>query len=94
MVPAGNKAKRLSSVNHTIKTIHHHRHHHHHHQPFQDGDRYHIKASPLIFWANQWTGFYMITASVLKGLNKVESASKHKKDGCFFLSTNLGQNMN
>ena len=28
MVPAGNKAKRLSSVNHTIKTIHH-RHHHH-----------------------------------------------------------------
>ena len=24
MVPAGNKAKRLSSVNHTIKTIHHH----------------------------------------------------------------------
>ena len=35
MVPAGNKAKRLSSVNHTAKTIyhhhlHHHRHHHHH----------------------------------------------------------------
>ena len=28
MVPAGNKAKRLSSVNHTMKTIHH-RHHHH-----------------------------------------------------------------
>ena len=28
MVPAGNKAKRLSSVNHTIKTIHHHLHHH------------------------------------------------------------------
>ena len=24
MVPAGNKAKRLSSVNHTAKTIHHH----------------------------------------------------------------------
>ena len=24
MVPAGNKAKRLSSVNHTIKSIHHH----------------------------------------------------------------------
>ena len=29
MVPAGNKAKRLSSVNHTTKTIHHHYHHHH-----------------------------------------------------------------
>ena len=30
MVPAGNKSKRLSLVNHTTKTIH--RHHHHHHQ--------------------------------------------------------------
>ena len=29
MVPAGNKAKRLSSVNHTTKTIHHHHQHHH-----------------------------------------------------------------
>ena len=27
MVPAGNKAKSLSSVNHTTKTIHHHHHH-------------------------------------------------------------------
>ena len=26
MVPAGNKAKRLSSINHTTKTIHHHHH--------------------------------------------------------------------
>ena len=26
MVPAGNKAKSLSSVNHTTKTIHHHHH--------------------------------------------------------------------
>ena len=31
MVLAGNKAKRLSSVNHTTKTNHHHHHHHHHH---------------------------------------------------------------
>ena len=29
MVLAGNKAKRLSSVNHITKTIHHHHHHHH-----------------------------------------------------------------
>ena len=29
MVPAGNKAKGLSSVNHTTETIHHHHHHHH-----------------------------------------------------------------
>ena len=27
MVPAGNKAKRISSVNHTTKTIHHQHHH-------------------------------------------------------------------
>ena len=26
MVPAGNTAKRLSSINHTTKTIHHHHH--------------------------------------------------------------------
>ena len=26
MVPAGNKARRLLSVNHTTKTIHHHHH--------------------------------------------------------------------
>ena len=32
MVPAGNKAKHLSSVNHTTKKFHHHHHHHHHHQ--------------------------------------------------------------
>ena len=29
-VPVGNKAKRLSSVNHTTKAIHHHHHHDHH----------------------------------------------------------------
>ena len=28
MVPAGNKAKRISSVNHTTETIHHHHHLH------------------------------------------------------------------
>ena len=30
MFPAGNETKRLSSVNHTTKTIHHHHHRHHH----------------------------------------------------------------
>ena len=30
MVPAGNKTKRLASVNHSAKTIHHHHHRHHH----------------------------------------------------------------
>ena len=32
------------------------------------GGRYHIETSPLISSANQWTGFYMITASVMKEL--------------------------
>ena len=30
--------------------------------------RYHIETSPLICFANQWTGFYMISASVVKEL--------------------------
>ena len=34
VVATENKAKRLSSVNHTTKTIHHHHHHHHHHNHF------------------------------------------------------------
>ena len=40
MVPAGNKAKRLSSANHTTKTIHHH--HHHHLHPLQLHLLYHF----------------------------------------------------
>ena len=37
-------------------------------KPSHDGGRYHIETSPLICSANQWTGFYMISASVMKGL--------------------------
>ena len=33
-----------------------------------DGGRYHIDTSRLTCSANQWTGFYMITASVMKEL--------------------------
>ena len=36
---------------------------------FMAGDRYHIETSPLIYSVDQWTGFYMITASFLKELN-------------------------
>ena len=44
MVPAGNKAKSLSPVNHTTKTIHHHHHHHHHHhQIYPNASIYNIK---------------------------------------------------
>ena len=38
---------------------------------FHDGGRYHIETSPLIFRANQWTGFYMITASAMKELKTI-----------------------
>ena len=38
-------------------------------QLFHDGGRYHIETSPLICGANQWTGVYMITASVMKDLS-------------------------
>ena len=31
--------------------------------------RYHIETTPLICSTKQWTGFHMITASVMKGLN-------------------------
>ena len=30
---------------------------------------YHIETSPLICRANQWTGFYLIKAAVVKELN-------------------------
>ena len=35
---------------------------------FQEGGHYHIEISPSVCRANPWTDFYMITASVLKGL--------------------------
>ena len=40
----------------------------------------------LICGANQWTGFYMITASIMKGLNmrKVWSLSSYKSGFSFF----------
>ena len=41
----------------------------HLHSLFHDGGRYRIETSQLICFANQWTGFYMITASVIKELS-------------------------
>ena len=49
--------------------------------PFHGGGRYHIETSPLICRANQWFGFYMITASVMKELNEY---IKPVKFGMFF----------
>ena len=44
-----------------------------------NGGCYHIETSLLICGADQWTGFYMITASVLKGLNCFHSYSPKEK---------------
>ena len=35
---------------------------------FRGGGPYHIETSPLICSANQWSGFYMIMADVMKEL--------------------------
>ena len=43
---------------------------------FHDGGRYHIEISPLICHANQSTGFYMITASVMKELKMIVYTSE------------------
>ena len=48
---------------------------------FHDGGLYHIEISPLICSANQWTGFYMIGAFVMKKFSAgklilLEAASK------------------
>ena len=47
-----------------------------HFKLFHDGGHYHIETSPLICRANQWTGFSMITASVMKELRFICKAIK------------------
>ena len=41
------------------------------------GGRYHIETSPLICGANQWTGFYMISASDI--VEKILNLEKQQK---------------
>ena len=36
---------------------------------FHDRGSYHIETSSMIYFANQWTGFYVIGTSVMKELN-------------------------
>ena len=43
---------------------------------FHDGGCYHIETSPLICGANQWTGFYMITASIVKELKELQNCNQ------------------
>ena len=46
-------------------------------EPFHDGGCYHIETSPVIWGANQWAGFYIITDSVMKGLSKKVTLNHH-----------------
>ena len=46
---------------------------------FHDGGRYHRETSSLVCSENQWTGFYIITASVMKELNMHCRKKKKKK---------------
>ena len=43
---------------------------------FHDIGSYHIETSPLICYANQWTGFYMIGTYVMKQLNHLPHTPK------------------
>ena len=57
MVPAGNKAKRFSSVNHTKKTIHHH---HYHHHRWVKQEPYYVGQVVRLNW---WVCFYLLSAT-------------------------------
>ena len=46
-----------------------------------------MEISPLICIANQWTGFYIMTASVLKGLKA--AISREIPPSSFFLDVSV-----
>ena len=52
---------------------------------FHDGGRYHIETSPLICRTNQWTGFYMITASVMKRVKNLTKDISTQVETRYFL---------
>ena len=70
MVPAGNKTKRLSSVNHTTKTIHHHHHHHHHHH---EASHFGESQEKFKIWVLDHTFTYLLV--VQKSYNDVSFIS-------------------
>ena len=50
-------------------------------QSFHVGGRCHIETSPLICSTSQWTGFYMISASIVKGPKQNLQNSQDKFHG-------------
>ena len=53
---------------------------------FHDGGHYHIETSPSICSANQWTGFYMTTASVMKELMETLKLILNQKNSFEFMA--------
>ena len=101
MVPAGNKAKPHSSVNHTTKIIHHHHHHYHHHQ--QTSSRVNETIQPLPHPLTQldkillriWNKYFLmeiyrnIQAFALTALQECSCwASRNVAGQMFFLTPN------
>ena len=58
----------------------------HYIQLFSGGGPYHIKTSPLIYYTNQWTGFYTTGISIMKELN---SRWSQKENFCDVISTSI-----
>ena len=75
MVPAGNKAKCLLSVNRTTKANYHHHHHHHHHW------NSYVVSDQTIFHANKKLDNTVVnTKDIPKILSKLNCNKTHDHD--------------
>ena len=94
MVPAGNKAKCLSSVNHTTKTIHHH--HHHHHTSLlsnvfninESVDELNMDLEKVDKWAFQWKNQFNLDFPK----QEKEVIFSRKLKNCFYFSLTFDNN--
>ena len=89
MFPPGNKAKRLSLVNRTTKTIHHRHHHHHHHRDDSCFDG--TMASYVGAEVCEFVGIYLLP--LLANIIDKNSSGLYRDDGVIFLRNVNGQNM-
>ena len=81
MVPAGNKAKCLLSVNHTTKTIHHH----HHHVPFL-GPKWSICHKQIFFWKTiNIILIYLLASFIVQNFKKNSSSGSRVNEDVQFL---------
>ena len=68
MIPIGNKAKCLSSVNHTTKTIHHHHRHHHCHTHLREPLTMELSFPIQLYLSENWIliSYYTSMRSFIK----------------------------